>query len=74
MWGDVTRDKRITYQSLGLDKNKALRDEVLYFLAGVEGLEPSQTVLETGVLPLTPYPYIARLVGHHGLEPRTDRL
>ena len=29
-------DKRITYQSLGLDKNKALRDEVLYFLAGVE--------------------------------------
>ena len=27
------------------------------FLAGVEGLEPSQTVLETGVLPLTPYPY-----------------
>ena len=27
-------------------------------MAGVEGLEPSQTVLETGVLPLTPYPYI----------------
>ena len=45
-------------------------------LAGVEGLEPSQTVLETGVLPLTPYPYLklTRLVGHHGLEPRTNRL
>ena len=27
-------------------------------MAGVEGLEPSQTVLETGVLPLTPYPYV----------------
>ncbi len=27
-------------------------------MAGVEGLEPSQTVLETGVLPLTPYPCI----------------
>ena len=27
-------------------------------MAGVEGLEPSQTVLETGVLPLTPYPYM----------------
>ncbi len=31
-------------------------------LAGVEGFEPSQTVLETGVLPLTPYPYV-RLFG-----------
>ena len=28
------------------------------FLAGVVGFEPTQTVLETGVLPLTPYPYI----------------
>ena len=26
-------------------------------LAGVEGLEPSQAVLETDVLPLTLYPY-----------------
>lgn len=28
-------------------------------LAGVEGLEPSQAVLETDVLPLTLYPYIS---------------
>ena len=42
-------------------------------LAGVEGLEPSQTVLETGVLPLTPYPYI-KMVDQQGLEPRTNRL
>ena len=27
-------------------------------MAGVEGLEPSQAVLETDVLPLTLYPYI----------------
>lgn len=26
-------------------------------MAGVEGLEPSQAVLETDVLPLTLYPY-----------------
>ena len=37
---------------------KALAIASAFFLAGVEGLEPSQTVLETGVLPLTPYPYI----------------
>ena len=37
---------------------KKSKSEDLDFLAGVEGLEPSQTVLETGVLPLTPYPYI----------------
>ena len=30
--------------------------ELLIILAGVEGLEPSPTVLETGMLPLTPYP------------------
>ena len=49
-----------------------------FILAGVEGFEPSQTVLETGVLPLTPYPYIdfttLILVEHQGLEPRTNRL
>lgn len=28
------------------------------FLAGVEGFEPSRTVLETGMLPLTSYPYV----------------
>ena len=30
----------------------------LFLLAGVEGLEPSQAVLETDVLPLTLYPYV----------------
>ena len=50
----------------------------LVFLAGVEGLEPSQTVLETGVLPLTPYPYIklydnACLVGRQFRDLKTFR-
>ena len=31
---------------------------LLFLLAGVVGFEPTQTVLETGVLPLTPYPYM----------------
>ena len=49
------------------------------FLAGAEGLEPSRTVLETGMLPLHYAPkYIAfakqRLVDQQGLEPRTNRL
>lgn len=39
-------------------KNNSRPKGLLLFLAGVEGFEPSQTVLETGVLPLTPYPYI----------------
>ena len=30
---------------------------VVDFVAGVEGFEPSQAVLETDVLPLTLYPY-----------------
>ena len=30
-------------------------------MAGVEGLEPSQAVLETDVLPLTLYPYVEML-------------
>ena len=52
---------RITYQAFGLDKNKTVF-WLSYFLAGVEGLEPSQTVLETGVLPLTPYPYFLFII------------
>ena len=58
-----------------VEKNHLL-SQMVFFLAGVEGFEPSQTVLETGVLPLTPYPYIcsAYLVEHQGLEPRTNRL
>lgn len=30
-------------------------------MAGVTGFEPIQTVLETGVLPLTPYPHLISL-------------
>ena len=41
----------------------------LFILAGVEGLEPSQTVLETGVLPLTPYPYLKQYVIDYFLLP-----
>ena len=38
-------------------KNNSKTIEILLFpLAGVEGLEPSQAVLETDVLPLTLYP------------------
>ena len=34
-------------------------------MAGVEGLEPSQAVLETDVLPLTLYPYnLIIVLGH----------
>ena len=48
----------------------------LIILAGVEGLEPSRTVLETGMLPLhhTPMLFSFKVVGHQGLEPRTNRL
>ena len=39
-------------------KNKKSTMLVVDFVAGVEGFEPSQAVLETDVLPLTLYPYI----------------
>lgn len=38
-------------------KNKKSTMLVVDFVAGVEGFEPSQAVLETDVLPLTLYPY-----------------
>ena len=31
-------------------------------MAGVEGFEPSQAVLETDVLPLTLYPYLFTII------------
>ena len=40
-------------------------------MAGVVELEPTLTVLETAVLPITPNPYMA---ANQGLEPRTYRL
>ena len=39
---------------------------------GQKDLNPRHAVLETAALPTELYPYI--LVGHQGLEPRTDRL
>ena len=58
----------------------------LGFLAGAEGVEPSLMVLETTVKPFNYAPMDIfgegeifenlsfQLVGHQGLEPRTDRL
>ena len=37
----------MTYQSFGLDKNKALRDEVLYFLWLCDGIAQSIIMLKT---------------------------
>ena len=39
---------------------------------GQKDLNPRHAVLETAALPTELYPY--DLVGHQGLEPRTDRL
>ena len=38
---------------------------------GQKDLNPRHAVLETAALPTELYPY---MVGHQGLEPRTDRL
>ncbi len=44
-------------------------------MAGAEGVEPSLTVLETAVKPFNYAPiHCLEMVGHQGLEPRTDRL
>ena len=43
------------------------------FWQGQKDLNPRHVVLETTALPTELYPYI-KLVGHQGLEPRTDRL
>ena len=40
---------------------------------GQKDLNPRHAVLETAALPTELYPYI-KLVGHQGLEPRTNRL
>ena len=40
---------------------------------GQKGSNPRHAVLETAALPTELYPYI-KMVGHQGLEPRTDRL
>ena len=48
---DYIRLSAITYQSFGLDKNKALRDEVLYFLSFVSEKEPAKTEDYSNSLP-----------------------
>ena len=48
--------KKFLYMILRLQIKKTYSN-CMSFLAGVEGLEPSQAVLETDVLPLTLYPY-----------------
>ncbi len=44
------------YSEIKNQDRKSL-DNTWFYLAGVEGFEPSQAVLETDVLPLTLYPY-----------------
>ena len=52
----VALKRRLNYI---IKKNKLGENRIknLKKMAGVEGLEPSQAVLETDVLPLTLYPY-----------------
>ena len=48
----------------------------LFIWQGQKGSNPRHAVLETAALPTELYPYKNSLilVGHQGLEPRTDRL
>ena len=65
-WAEVKQNSAFKDNSLGKAdvksnysfKNKKSTMLVVDFVAGVEGFEPSQAVLETDVLPLTLYPYI----------------
>ena len=54
----------------------ALKKDWLFFWQGQKDSNPRHVVLETTALPSELYPCIFRgkLVGHQGLEPRTDRL
>ena len=56
-----------------ISKNKALLTQCFVFWQGQKDLNPRHAVLETAALPTELYPYI-KLVGHQGLEPRTNRL
>ena len=59
-------------QDLFLQKTDTFRHPFLSW-QGQKDLNPRHVVLETTALPTELYPYI-KLVGHQGLEPRTDRL
>ena len=54
-------------------RKKSRTSATLSFWQGQKDLNPRHVVLETTALPTELYPYI-KLVGHQGLEPRTDRL
>ena len=56
-----------------LIEKKSRTPATLSFWQGQKDLNPRHVVLETTALPTELYPYI-KLVGHQGLEPRTDRL
>ena len=56
-----------------LIEKKSRTSATLSFWQGQKDLNPRHVVLETTALPTELYPYI-KLVGHQGLEPRTDRL
>ena len=62
-----------------MQKNKKRIAENLSFSTilwqGQKDLNPRHAVLETAALPTELYPYISlKMVGHQGLEPRTNRL
>ena len=63
---------RALVQDLFLQKTDTFRHPFLSW-QGQKDLNPRHVVLETTALPTELYPYI-KLVGHQGLEPRTDRL
>ena len=54
-------------------QKKSRTSATLSLWQGQKDLNPRHVVLETTALPTELYPYI-KLVGHQGLEPRTDRL
>ena len=66
------------FRKIDFDKEKArkplyIKDFRTFLWQGQKGSNPRHAVLETAALPTELYPYI-KLVGHQGLEPRTDRL
>ena len=63
IWYKNNKSERITYHG----------NEVRIYRTwqGQKGSNPRHAVLETAALPAELYPY--KLVGHRGLEPRTDR-
>ena len=66
------------FRKIIFDKEKArkplfIKDFRTFRWQGQKDLNPRHAVLETAALPTELYPYI-NLVGHQGLEPRTNRL